>query len=81
MKLTRIVKSYDQPKNPTETSTMLFDSNPGLAIFLILMGALISVPIISYSLVYILDWLWPGPVIDMERPADIPLGIIGEISS
>jgi hypothetical protein len=60
---------------------MLFNSNPGLAIFLILMGTLISVPIISYSLAYTLDWLWPGPVIDLERPADIPLGNLGEISS
>jgi hypothetical protein len=64
-----------------KTITMLFNSNPGLAIFLILMGMLRSVAIISYSLAYTLDWLWPSPVIDLEQPADIPLGNIEEISS
>jgi hypothetical protein len=60
---------------------MLIDTNPSLAIFLILMGTLLSVPVLSYLLVHALEWLCPVPVIDMGRPADIPLGNIGEISS
>ena len=59
---------------------MLIDTNPSLFVFLVLMGALLSGPVLSYLIITILFWFLPTPVVDLEQPAEIPLETIGEIS-
>ena len=60
---------------------MLFDSNPTLSVFLIILGALLCVPILSYLILRTIDWLFPSQVINLEQPTNVPLENIGEISS
>ena len=60
---------------------MLIDTNSSLFVFLVLMGALLSGPVLSYIIITILFCFLPTPVVDLEQPAGIPLETIGEISS
>lgn len=60
---------------------MLFDSNPSLSVFFIILGTLLSVPIFSYLILRTIDWLFPSQVINLEQPTNVPLENIGEISS
>ena len=60
-----------------KTSIMLINTNSSLFVFLVLMGTLISGPIISYIIVTILYWFLPTPVVDLEQHAGIPLETLG----
>ena len=57
---------------------MLFDTNPSLFVFLLLIGSIIGGPIIGYMFVAILLWFAPStPVNDLEQHAGIPLETFG----
>ena len=60
---------------------MLIDTNPSLFVFLVLMGALLSGPVLSYIIITIVFWFLPTPVVDLEQLVGIPLETLGEISS